>query len=195
MTRGLGVASTRSSSPCKPPYPVARPRLLAVEDHAQTLDRLLLQRLLLHRLVYQPRLPTLLDEQLRPSARPWPVVPTLVGNCSSVPADQLRPGTDLAAPETTPAFASFLIAFPRAGVALRAPPRSFGSAVIRDVAKYDKLSKVRGQRVERTARDGPREKTNADPQPRIGADSVQGPPPGTWSLRLLDRPRAQVSCA
>jgi hypothetical protein len=28
-------------------------------------------------------------------------------------------------------------------------------------------------------------KTNADPHPRIGAGSVQGPPPGTWSLRLL----------
>jgi len=31
MTRGLGVASTRSSSPCKPPYLVARPRLLDAE--------------------------------------------------------------------------------------------------------------------------------------------------------------------
>ena len=52
--------------------------------------------------------------------------------------------------------------------------------VIRDVAKYDKLPRVRGWRVERTARDGPREKTNADPQSRIGPHLLKVPSTENW---------------
>ncbi len=58
-------------------------------------------------------------------------------------------------------------------------------AVIGDRAKYDKLNKLCGPRVEDTARDAPSAKTNADPHPRIGAGSVQGPPP--LRTRTADR--------